>query len=644
MTQMKLSHYIYLTSLVLAAACSGAKEPVDPDAFGPVKLQAGLVESSRTATKADPARLALKAGTKAALQVSGTWTGHDPVNVIDTTVATVQAGSTSSSDLVLSPQLFWDDFGTADAANKETGRAAGLTVYGVAVDGASEAPGVSDYTALEWDVLEDQSTGWSGKDLLISNNVKGENTYKFASRTGGKLLDFCHALTKITVNLKAGAGFTGGQFVKAPTVTLLDWAHTNGTVNATSGAVILGTDTGVTMYQAATATPGNNVTKEALVMPGSPFVKGADILKINADGNIYYVSSEKIRTAIDSGAHDTDDLAEAGKNYIINVLVNKTGIVVTATVKDWTDVNSEEVHPVINVSTSIGGGADKPAGANTFAFYRSETIDKDYVNAAQPEMEPDGTVDWTHTTTLYWTSHFQHYHFRGIYPSATPVQTDASDNTQYVEVSNGAFDASAFPGNFLMGMPEIAAGTLCDNPDHTPVDMSTDGICAREAAINLNFRYMMSQVEVVLSSSAESSHDHVDLSSVKVQLVDVYNSGRILMEDRSAVVSGNPGDFELPQTDAASHKYLGVVVPQALGSLRFRITVTNSDSSLDVYYADIQPIKVKLKGSSQPAATVDAWEGGKHYVYNLKVTKTEIKTSASLTDWATYEAGADVWF
>ena len=338
----------------------------------------------------------------------------------------------------------------------------------------------------------------------------------------------------------------------------------------------------------------------------------------------------------------------AGYNYIINITVNKTDIEVTATVTNWVDVNSEEVHPVINVNTTVGDGDTKPTEANAFAFYRSENIEKDYVKATSPTAKTDGTVDWPEK--LYWTSHYQHYHFRGIYPESTVVKKDTDDNHQYVEVANGNYDASSFPSNFVMGMPEIASGTMCGNPDHEQVDMSTHGICAREAAINLNFRYMMSQAEVVLSTSAEGAHDHVDLSNVVVELVNVYNSGNILLKDRSAVVTGDAGNFTLPQVSNTNHKFLGVIVPQELTyttagastNVRIKITVTNSDSTKDIYYADVNPIL--KKGTTDLIAPNGKWESGTHYVYNLKVTKTEIKASASLTDWNKVEAEEEVWF
>ena len=49
-------------------------------------------------------------------------------------------------------------------------------------------------------------------------------------------------------------------------------------------------------------------------------------------------------------------------NYIINIIVNKSGIQLTATVTDWNKVNSDEVHPIINVNATVGdGGTPEPA-------------------------------------------------------------------------------------------------------------------------------------------------------------------------------------------------------------------------------------------------------------------------------------------
>ena len=680
--------YTLMTSFVLVlGACTSedVSDSFDRTADGTIDFNVGVEASpvNRTITRGGESSAskyyAMKSGTQVRLKVDGTWAGKDPEAISKkttcTTIAATDAAPTINAlSFTENEMLYWDDYGTGDPNNK-TNTDNGLKVLGVAVDGMAEAPAVKDteWERLSWPVITDGKDVLNG-DIIVSNNLSTD-PYKFVKPTKENVRNmiFVHPLSKITFNLTASDGFTKGsvgatdkKFEKDPRVIMTNATELADTADVSNNYVLA---TGTVNIQKATAesdgqtskviagttsTTDKNVTviKQAIVYPDTQLGAGDDavIAIVNADDNIYYIRAKEIHAAIkDKGGH-TAYKTLAGYNYIINVTVKKTGIILTATVEKWVDVNSDEVHPVINVNTTVGSGIYKPTGANVFAFYRSEAIDKGYNNDATPEMETEGTVNWTNTTTLYWTSHYQHYHFRGIYPAITTVETDDTDQTQYVEVANGDYDAATFPSNFVMGMPEIAAGTLCGNPDHTQVDMSIHGICAREAAINLNFRYMMSQVEVLLTSSAEGAHDHVDLSNVEVELVNVYNTGHILLKDRSAVVTGTAADFTLPQIDDAKHQYLGVIVPQALPyttagattNLRFRITVTNSDSTKDIYYADVEPIL--KKGTTEKVAPKGKWESGIHYVYNLKVTKTEIKSTASLTDWQTEDAEEEVWF
>ena len=668
---MRLTHYLYMVPLALLAACNSDEELAVADRAGSeqIVLSAGIAEGNlqivTRGSSATDTYQALTKDTKITLQVSGTWTDHDPSAVVKTTIATAASPAATTNDLTTAPVLYWDDFGSADTDNAETGRKEGLTIYGVAVDGQTTELSVSDWSALSWDVNSNQTTGWTTKDLLISNNVKGENTYKFDARTAGKQLEFRHALSKITVNLKAGEGFEDSKFVSAPTVTLLSWAHTDGTVNVTTGEVSLGSATGVTMYQATTATTDYNVTKEALVMPGSAFKKDADIIKIDADGNIYYVSSEKIRAAINSTPHTTDDLTEAGKNYIINVVVNKTGIVVTATVVDWMVVNSEVVYPEINVWADFGDNTTTPYGNNAFSFYRSTSMDNGYSNDAsliknncyQEEsfIAKNDKDEWIMSPQLYWTNHNTHYQFRGVLPRTStdtdnttqPCIVTATHNSkeyQVIKVQNTAYVAGTFPSDLQIARPEIGEEETCTNnePGHTKTLLYDGGICATEGHINLNFRYMMTKVEVNLATSTGTNS--VDLDQAKVEIVNIYKTGDVKLGDRKVFTTGSLTSYELDAVSGTGNenKRLSAVVPQALASgttnVRFRITLKNGD----VYYADVKPIK--KSGTDTLIAPNGAWEAGMYYVYNLTLTKTDINITATLDDWTKAEASETVWF
>ena len=721
---MKYKHYLYIVALAFLIACSSEERITtdsNKDPSGPIELSAGIVEGSTKATTRSGAEdnhanhQALTSDTKLALRVSGTWTGHgeSPYAVVKTTTATVGAETSSGSkhnSLTYSPLLYWDDYGSADPANATTGRTEGLTIYGAAINGKTIAPSVSDWTALSWTLPANQTASEStpaDKDLLISNNIKagtGDGTYKFDSRASGKLLEFTHALSKITVNLNANNGFTDGVFASDPEVKLTsnnastsyaEWAYTTGTINITTGAVSSQSNPAViTMWQAVSAPDGYDITKEALVMPGSQFsADDAIIARINADGNIYYVTAEKIRTAI-SASHASEGAysTEAGKNYIINVTVNKTDIVVTATVANWTNISADEVAPVINVSGDLGGSAVISAD-KTFSFYRSsfpninlgysydESLkENNYYKEESVLGYTHSTTTWTMSPVLYWPNHNTHYQFRAVWPRTVTTTTGDEDKPrvvreipvgqtseyQLIKVHNEAYTPDHFPSDLMIARPDVPNGYQnCGNNEdgHIKKNLYTDGICAREGTINLKFKYMMSQVEVILTTT-DTDYDKVKLDGAIVELVNVHKTGSVKLGDMEIITTGVKSATPVPATDtfgdytldynSTSTHYHSAIVPQPLtfstpladGNLKFRIKIMNAagDAVDDIYYADIKPISVKVTGSSDAAAPVTNWESGKHYVYTLHLSKTEIKVTASLANWTEVTASQTVWF
>lgn len=725
---MKYIHYLYIAAFTFLIACSSEERITTTDSnekpSGPIELSAGIAEGNSKATTRTGAEdnhanhQTFTSGTKLALQISGTWTGHSPsTDIVQNTTATVGAETSSGSKhnaLTCDPVCYWDEYGTADPANtgdETKGRNIGLTIYGAAINGKTTAPTVSNYSALSWTLPADQTTTNNtpaDKDLLISNNVKvgtDDGTYKFDSRASGKLLEFTHALSKITVNLNANSGFASGIFASSPEVKLTsnnastsnaEWAYTTGTVNITDDGTVSsqGNASVITMWQATSAPSGYDVTKEALVMPGSQFsADDAIIARINADGNIYYVTAEKIRTAI-SASHASEGAysTEAGKNYIINVTVNKTDIVVTATVANWTNITADEVAPVINVSGDLGGSAVISAD-KTFSFYRSsfpninlgysydESLkENNYYKEESVLGYTHSTTTWTMSPVLYWPNHNTHYQFRAVWPRTVTTTTGDEDKPrvvrevpdgqttgyQLIKVHNEAYTPDHFPSDLMIARPDVPNGYQnCGNNEvgHQKANLYTDGICAREGTINLKFKYMMAQVEVILTTT-DTDYDKVKLDGAIVELVNVHKTGSVKLGDMEIITTGVKSATPVPATDtfgdytldynSTSTHYHSAIVPQPLrftepladGNLKFRIKIMNAagDAVDDIYYADIKPISVKVTSSSDAAAPVTNWESGKHYVYTLHLSKTEIKVTATLANWTEVTASQTVWF
>ncbi len=731
---MKIKNNILFlgAALALLTACTSddslpTKEYTVGDADNLITLRAGVAESGQnlqTRAAGDVVYHKFKSATKLRLRVDGTWKGHKDtdgttpkVEISQVTTATTAAEPTIDSDgdnshildthtvtFLPSEKLFWDDYGTADPNNMSgsgNGRDKGLSIYGVAIDGLGTAPEVSDWTSIQWTLPQDQTSGWSSKDLLTSNNITAETnadgTYKFddaKNNTGSNLLKFTHAMTKITVNLTAADGFVNGKFVSEPKVTLLGFNYI-GTVDVES-KVSTATKTGYTLVgseenaatqdfnayrdNGASWTSATTSTFNALVFPGNKFINTTNIIKIEADGNIYYVDASKINEV----NTEPNDVFEQGKNYIFNIKVKKTEIKVTATITNWKDIEAEEVAPVININANWG---DKDSGASDdftgFSFYRSteklssynstqKTSDGYYpaeVNASKPT---DIAKQWpfkdlsNNDIKLYWPNHNAHLHFRGVWPQTSTETSNIdevphvkdlsnSDNTQIIDIKNVSYTSGSYPSDLMIGRPEMEETIKCSNTEtgHTQTALYEGGICATEGLTTLNFRYVMSQVEVHLSTSATTEKNHVELgTNTTVEIINVSNTGYVKLGDRVVVPTETKETYILNQVtgDGNELKRHSAIVPQSLtystsGSstnVRFKITVNNTDETTDVYYADINPILEKNKTTK--VAPNGKWESGIHYKYELYITKTDIKVTATIKDWVTVNATENVWF
>lgn len=694
---MKLTHYLYIIgALSIFTACDDdltrPDAGIDDDA---IALMAGISADSHDAlTRSEGSsvleetnhakHLAFTEGTKAALQINGIWKGHSSEAVSIPTTATIGAETASDSkhnSIELSPKVYWNDFGTADPANMDpvvgNGREAGLTIYGVAVNGVTTAAEVSNWAALPWTVgsvtdgVVNQSTaGWSAKDLLISNNVKPEgpdNTYKFKEKSAGKVLEFKHAMSKITVVLKAGAGFevegsADRKFIKEP-IVILHGFPTGGKVNIADGAFSdVGTIADVVTYRSnETWSSSGTVIRTALIFPtrdiGNIGTGDNDyILKISADDNIYYVTKDKLLAAMPA---DNKSM-QSGVNYVLNITINKTEIKVTATIKEWIDVVAETEMPKINVTANVGSSIKNEQTLNimdAFNLYLSDASSStastaySYANTyTKPDAGADGETIWNEYEgigSLYWPSHDTHYFMRGVIGD---VQTAVNGK---IPVNNTSYNYD-YNSHLLVGAPVIEEGTMCGNSDHTQVDMSSGGICAREGKINLTFDYMMSQVEVRLKTNTEDgAKDAVNLIGAKVDVVDCYTKGSVDIHTKTVVDQNTKSSaytLEHVSTEPIEYRH-NTIVPQDLTNkdeedLRFRITIFNKDDATkvdDIYYATIKSIKVKEPGDSV-SKLITKWESGKHYIYTLDIRKTEVSITATITDWITVTAEENIWF
>lgn len=627
---MRLRHYLYIVSLVALSACNSEELNTSDTTDGEIRLSAATIEgntavTTRTVTPGSPK--ALTEGTAIALQVSGTWTKESSSEtVVKTPTATAAASTTTANSLTLNPSLYWDDFGTADPNNKDTGRANGLTIYGAAMDGVTDetkAPNVGDWTALSWDLGADQTSGISTKDLLLSNNVKGDNAYKFDSRKDGKQLEFKHVLSKITVNILAGDGFDG-KFTNAPEVVLTsneanstantEWAYTSGTFNVATDALTLDSLNAVTMANAATAATDYTVTKEALVMPGSIFASdAATIMRINADGNIYYITAKKIReaTGLTLATNDVYTL-KAGKNYIFNVKVNKTGVTVTATVKDWDTVDSEQETPAISFTADVTSSTNTTTGSSlssgdSFSLWMS-TNNTSFGSIATTATYNGDDSKFVNSPAIYWPNSSTSYYFRAL---AQKTDSKTLDAVTAFDVNKGT--------DLLWGTTAAHTGTEADGT--TTHDYAESAIInPRTGAVPLIFKHAMSNVVVELSTSTDAASE-VNLTDATVTMSNLYTNGKIDIAGGTVSV---PDNSEKSTVTVSGET---IMVPQDL-TKDTKLIVTLADGT--TYSLQLNTCTCKVNGVDTPITT---WAGGSKYTYTITLKKQEISFRAMVQDW-----------
>ena len=632
---------------------------------------------AKTRAAEDDNYIPLAQGTKMRLRVEGKWNDSELIKFTDCSADAATGNNTYNTISSYSPMLYWDDFGTADPSNTE-GKNKGLAIYGVAVNGKTDnAPDVNystgesttdqwgthsseDNNLLSWTTEDNSTSTVLERDLIVSNNLSNSTANDPGNLTFDEhkaiksnssednlkqsRLIFKHVLSKVTFNLTPGDGFNG-NFNATPIVTLVSdknekaYCITEGNINIKQGKAIAGTtDNDKKVVTLKKIADGDNVkiTESAVIYPGSPIGREYDndiVAKINADGNIYYVYAKEIRAAIISklGSENTDYTCKASYNYVFNVKVNKTKISVTATLTDWNVIEAEEVEPKITARATVG---DKGTGmSNLYDFYR-KTNDNDYSKVSENEM--------------FWPDHQTHYHFRGIYPQLTNEGTQPyqiakvgeNSDVQAIKVSNSAWNESAFPCNFMIGMPEIKEDDkMCGSDSHDPIDMIQNGICAREEAITLNFRYMLSQVLVELTTT--EGYDKVTLNAnTKVEIIGGYKDGYVGLHSRNVEkYADSKESYTMTSvSDDSNVQKHDAIIPQSLDGVKFRITVTNDDNSTDIYEVDINTIKEK--NTNTP---ITVWKAGEKYKYTLKITKTDIHVVATITDWTEKDAESDIW-
>lgn len=563
----------------------------------------------------------------------------------------------SYSDVTQTPtqQRFWDD---------AHGRNSLIALYAVAVPNKTSITNVTNSSAFDgWDTNQKvgtetpvgQTIAWTvsstqtkdaiaDEDLAYSKNVSSSNTIgfdagtkKFEKAEGEKSLLFNHALSRFTVNVKKGEGF--GEISATEfnvTKATFSGMTTAGTLDVSAGSMTPTTKEKDVDF-VGTRSDYKNESDEligytfcAQVFPGVKLKDvGATMLTLVIDGNNYYIKGSEIYEAL---ANTTEDAAEKtareslkeGKNYNLNITINKKGVVITsAKLIDWDDISGDEQSP--SNAIDISAKMEETAGTQTNIasdIYRSSTADgkSGYTEAGNSNKL---TAENSLETQWYWPDNNTFYHFRTISPQTTTVTSSTSD---YITMTGGAI-AEGY--DYIWGAPLKEEHT--GEEEHT---FTYNGgyeaylypaIGATSSEIHITQFHMMSNIEVKLSTSEDDSK--VDLTAATVELLNFYNTATLDLYNAKIATTGDKTETQtISRTEdgATSSKHTYRVIPQTLETLRFKITAQGN-----IYYVDVKDVQF---GGSK----ITQWMPGKSYSYNFKLTKKGIEImTAKLVDWTT---------
>lgn len=590
----------------------------------------------------------------------------------------VTYGTTGTADGTVNPvnisgnQIrYWDD---AHA------RSSALSIWALAVPGktgAIQSSGTwststvwgssNPKKTIDWTIATAQNaTTIVDNDLCFSNNTadytSASNTdrrmkYSEGTFDKGKLV-FYHALSKITIKMVEGDGFktSSTEDFNLNKITLNGF-KVKGTFDVVDGA-FSSTDavTPITSMYKKEQTAAD-MTLEALVMPGTNLSTAAltDAVDFSIDGNAFKVSSATLVEKLKGGdaSAEWNGIIEAGKNYIFTFRVSKTAVEVTATIKDWEVLSAKQDEPKINVSTAYGQDVSDPdkrtAFTKNFTFLRSTSINNSYTDQSEAIYDKGA---YFLTPDRYWPDHSTHYFFRGVWPvmeaseDGTKTPTTKFYGSNSIVVENAPYAKDTYPSDLMIGYPRTTTET-CPHGN----TVATSGICATEGDIRMNFQYVMSQVEVKLETSDPSSSDHVTFdANTKVEIVDAYNEGYILLSNGSSSFEDKfkADPYTMHRVNGANDHFHDAVIPQTLLGdsqfIKFRITVTDPASSTQDSYETVFGVKdIEVEEGSNAAAKITAWEPGKRYVYTLYITKTGIKVTATIKDWIEAKGSTTIW-
>lgn len=485
--------------------------------------------------------------------------------------------------ITCTPVLYWNDLGGKDAS---------FTIIGIHPSSFDTWPG----DKITYKLPDNQSGGLKPHELMFA---KVED-YNYANKGNGVQLDFSHSLAKISVTLKPTPTFPLEELEKitAADVSFQDvplkaeYTITDGTYEYPTAA------SAVTPVRAEVKDDVDETKAfsfSILAVPHS-ISAGAVIATVKLGGNTYYVKADKAYTFI------------KGEHTNFNVTISKTAVTATATIVDWTkaiDVNDLQSRLVdlgtFTVNTKEGSKVTLAEGAKVFMNLTDKKKESETKGTTRLAVfGRDAAGDWNPTQAVYWDD---------INEAITDVEglLITQPVTNYAINSNGEY---YFTGS--------VSGKDFKWTSSSTIDLD------KANSDKPFFTRPLSKVSITIITSNEADPDKVDLGNIskviipgKVNFTVSENSTLVgQSETANLTINGSYNSTEKQYKCATAYIY-----PQTDQEELCHVTIGSNT------------YKVALPEENQE------FIAGNHYTFTVKITKTNVGFTASLTDWVEVPGG-----
>lgn len=749
----------YFYALCMATAlgtvgCSDDKESVELDNSMKTPIQFSMTDEGGSAiTKADPmTRAGFTGNTAIVMKMKSVNKDDDSdvkytvtnavagVNITDKKYSKVEFDNTSGIN-----QRYWDD---------AHGRNSKLSIFAVAVPnqptassqltlkGGATTPWFmepDENLKIDWTVTQTSTTAESinKEDLVYSNNIKegsmekgvvkwnfdnsnypnytGEDlstldtgTMQFRLKDDSKTdgpgkfdtghLNFKHALSRVTLNIKADEGFVPDDYAEGKVTGVhLNNVPYKGTFNVKDGTwTVTDADKAkVDLVKEDTPDATFHLKYTGQIVPEYVIQKDkndVNMLQFTINNNVYYVTDKMVYDALNkdnatSLASDKDDsgniVMKPGKNYVLNITVKKTKIEnITATLADWLPVtgNYERNNAYLWFENFVEMGS----ACTDFDLYRIEdnsdapSTDGNHQerkwysgyskSGAKASLSKKGSTNVWEATNWFFDSNIHFYHFRTVNQGTTiKPGAEETEPKDYFEIETGT--------DYHWGAPMIKNGGKDPkyNLENGYADFIHYAIGATESTIKLQEFHMMSQVDIVLTTTKDpdkvSLYDEETKTGTTVKITKIFQAGKVEMGRGLVTKTGDRSDYPVTKTPgtasaaayyatqpvdgttpAVSKTYSSLVIPQSLVEADVYVGLEIQTPDKNMYYV-VQKLSEITAGVTTSddgynhtnGEKITRWYPGHHYTYTLTLKKTGIdKITCSLANWKEISGSSDV--